>query len=85
MRSRPDEAGNARAASGCAAGAIALINSVGNLGGYVGPFIVGWAKDTTKSFNSGRYFLAASILVGALLTYFIAPSERARRLVERPA
>ena len=27
-----------------AAGAIALINAVGNLGGYVGPFIVGWIK-----------------------------------------
>ena len=28
-----------------AAGGIALINSIGNLGGYVGPFIVGWIKD----------------------------------------
>jgi MFS transporter, ACS family, tartrate transporter len=36
-----------------AAGAIALINAVGNLGGYVGPFIVGWIKDSTGSFQAG--------------------------------
>jgi MFS transporter, ACS family, tartrate transporter len=58
------------------AGAIALINSVGNLGGYVGPLIVGWAKDTTKSFNAGLYFLAASIFLGAVITFFAAPKER---------
>ena len=58
-----------------AAGAIALINSVGNLGGYVGPLIVGWAKDTTKSFNGGLYFLAASIFLGAVITFFAAPRE----------
>ena len=43
-----------------AAGAIALINATGNLGGYVGPFVVGWIKDSTGSFEAGLYFLAAS-------------------------
>src|SRR5229473_908667 len=60
-----------------AAGAIALINSVGNLGGYVGPLIVGWAKDTTKSFNGGLYFLAASIFLGAVITFLAAPKDSA--------
>jgi ACS family tartrate transporter-like MFS transporter len=41
-----------------AAGAIALINSVGNLGGIVGPVRLGWVKDTTNNFSSGFYFLA---------------------------
>ncbi len=41
-----------------AAGAIALINSVGNLGGIVGPVMLGWVKDTTNSFSGGFYFLA---------------------------
>jgi ACS family tartrate transporter-like MFS transporter len=59
-----------------AAGAIALINSVGNLGGYVGPFMVGWAKDATGRFNAGLYFLAGSTLLGAVITFFAAPAER---------
>jgi len=51
-----------------AAGGIALINSIGNLGGYVGPFIVGWIKDSTKSFEMALYFLAAcSLALGAVV------------------
>jgi ACS family tartrate transporter-like MFS transporter len=53
-----------------AAGGLALINSIGNLGGYVGPFIVGWIKQSTDSFEMGVYFLAACAFASALLTYF---------------
>jgi ACS family tartrate transporter-like MFS transporter len=53
-----------------AAGSIALINAVGNLGGYVGPFAVGWIKDSTNSFEAGLYVLAASALLGAVITFF---------------
>jgi ACS family tartrate transporter-like MFS transporter len=52
-----------------AAGAIALINATGNLGGYVGPFIVGWIKDSTGSFEAGLYFLAACSLACAAITF----------------
>jgi ACS family tartrate transporter-like MFS transporter len=55
-----------------AAGAIALINAVGNLGGYVGPFAVGWIKDSTGSFQAGLYFLAACSLACAVITFFAA-------------
>jgi ACS family tartrate transporter-like MFS transporter len=55
-----------------AAGAIALINAVGNLGGYVGPFVVGWIRDSTKSFEAGLYFLAACSLMAAVITLFAA-------------
>jgi ACS family tartrate transporter-like MFS transporter len=55
-----------------AAGAIAMINATGNLGGYFGPFIVGWIKDSTQSFNAGLYFLAACSLMAAVLTFFAA-------------
>jgi D-galactonate transporter len=51
-----------------AAAGIALINSFGNLAGFVSPFLVGWLKDTTQSTNSGMYLLAASLLLGAALT-----------------
>jgi ACS family tartrate transporter-like MFS transporter len=52
-----------------AAAGIALINSIGNLGGYVGPFIVGWIKESTKSFEMGLYFLAGCAFASALITY----------------
>ena len=53
-----------------AAVGIALINSIGNLGGYVGPFVVGWIKDSTKSFEMGVYFLAGCAFSSALIAYF---------------
>lgn len=55
-----------------AAGAIAMINAVGNLGGYFGPFIVGWIKDSTQSFSAGLYFLSACSLMAAIITFFAA-------------
>ncbi len=55
-----------------AAGAIALINATGNLGGYFGPFIVGWIKTSTNSFEAGLYFLAACSFSCAVITFFAA-------------
>jgi ACS family tartrate transporter-like MFS transporter len=55
-----------------AAGAIAMINAVGNLGGYFGPVVVGWIKDSTQSFEAGLYFLAACSLMAAVITFFAA-------------
>ena len=52
-----------------AAVGIALINSIGNLGGYVGPFVVGWIRDSTKSFEMGVYFLAGCAFMAALIAY----------------
>jgi MFS transporter, ACS family, tartrate transporter len=67
-----------------AAGAIALINATGNLGGYVGPFVVGWIKDSTGSFEAGLYFLAASALGAAVITYF-ATAASGRTAAHAPA
>ena len=53
-----------------AAGGIALVNSIGNLGGFVGPYMVGWIKDSTGSFEAGLYFLAACALASAVLAFF---------------
>ena len=55
-----------------AAGAIASINATGNLGGYFGPFIVGWIKDSTNSFEAGLYFLAACSLLSAIIAFIAA-------------
>jgi hypothetical protein len=43
---------------------------VGNLGGFVGPYVVGWIKDGTGSFAAGLYFLAACALASAVLAFF---------------
>jgi MFS family permease len=55
------------AGTGAAAG-IALINSLGNLAGFVSPYAVGWLKDATGSTDAGVYLLAAAMVVGVLLT-----------------
>jgi MFS transporter, ACS family, tartrate transporter len=51
-----------------AAGGLALINSVGALGGFVGPFTIGWLKDVTGSFNTGLVVLACLGSMSAILT-----------------
>jgi MFS transporter, ACS family, tartrate transporter len=53
--------------AGAAAG-LALINSVGNLGGFVGPWAVGLAKQTTHTFSGGLYALSLIALSGAIIT-----------------
>jgi MFS transporter, ACS family, tartrate transporter len=67
-----------------AAGGIALINSIGNLGGYVGPFVVGWIKNSTNSFETALFFLAACSFASAAIAFFanracnplvVAPAE----------
>jgi nitrate/nitrite transporter NarK len=50
-----------------AAAGIAAINSVGNLAGFVSPYIVGWLKDLTGSTAAGLYVVAAALVLGSLL------------------
>ena len=53
-----------------AAAGIAWINSVGNLGGFFGPSLVGWAKTMTGSFAGGLYALGLCALASALVSLF---------------
>ena len=57
-----------------AAGSIAMINAIGNLGGYFGPFIVGWIKESSGKFEAGLYFLAACSMACALIALFAVRS-----------
>ncbi|HZP60854.1 MAG TPA: MFS transporter [Opitutaceae bacterium] len=50
-----------------AAGSIGLINSVGNLGGFLGPTVLGRIKTETGSFDDGVYFLSALMMVSAII------------------
>ncbi len=52
-----------------AAGAIALINSIGNLAGFGGPYLIGWIKDSTGSTANGLLALAVLPLIGGLLVF----------------
>jgi MFS transporter, ACS family, tartrate transporter len=53
--------------TGAAAG-IALINSVGNLGGFVGPYLIGLVRNRTNSFAGALIVLALFPLIGAIVT-----------------
>ena len=50
-----------------AAGAIGMINSCGNLGGFVGPYLTGWIKTATGSFAGAYVYLACSLTAAGLL------------------
>ncbi|BEU22252.1 MFS transporter [Paraburkholderia caribensis] len=65
------------AGTGAAAG-IALINSIGNLAGFLSPYAVGWLKQATSTNAAGMYMLAAFMVLGGVLAVSV-PS----RLVNR--
>jgi ACS family tartrate transporter-like MFS transporter len=64
-----------------AAAGIALINAVGNLGGFVGPSVMGWLRDATGGYSGGMLVLAGALLLAAALVVTIElplETERAR-------
>jgi MFS transporter, ACS family, tartrate transporter len=52
-----------------AAGAIALINSIGNLAGFGGPYLIGWVKETTGNTSTGLLVLSLLPLAAGLLVF----------------
>jgi MFS transporter, ACS family, tartrate transporter len=62
-----------------AAGGIALINALGNLGGFVGPFFVGWMKDLTGAFASGLFGLAAFMILSGVIVLILGHDTRLDR------
>jgi len=61
-----------------AAAGMAFVNSVGNLGGFFGPYMIGWLKDTTGSFTAGLYGLAGMLTLAALSAPLIKLVRRER-------
>ncbi|WHQ69551.1 MFS transporter [Methylorubrum extorquens] len=59
-----------------AAVGIATINSIGNLGGFVGPWAIGWIKDRTGSFTGGLIFVAGLLILSAVVTLIVARTGR---------
>ena len=61
-----------------AAGGLAFINSIGTIGGFVGPYAVGWLRDATGSFNAGLMVMAALLAMSAAMSWslkFVVRSE----------
>ncbi|HTI38470.1 MAG TPA: MFS transporter [Vicinamibacterales bacterium] len=58
-----------------AAGGIALINSVGNTGGFVGPYVMGYVRDHTGSFSAGMLVMGASLVGTAALAMVARRTE----------
>lgn len=63
-----------------AAASIGLINSLGNLGGFAGPYIVGYLSKATNSFLGGVLYLSLSALVAACLILSLRATEQGRPL-----
>jgi len=61
--------------AGAAAG-IAMINSIGNLGGFAGPFVIGWLKGVSGSYAGGLYLVAATLAVSAIVTLLLSRQQR---------
>jgi ACS family tartrate transporter-like MFS transporter len=62
-----------------AAGGIAVINSVGNIGGFAGPYIVGAAREATGNFSAGLWVMAGCLAAGVVIAMLLARSERGGR------
>jgi MFS family permease len=61
-----------------AAACVGLINSVGNLGGFVGPLMMGYLVTRTKSFAAGMLYLVGSLFLSSILMLLVkAGRERA--------
>jgi nitrate/nitrite transporter NarK len=52
-----------------------LVNALGNTGGYFGPFIAGWLKETSGSLNLPFEALGVGILVAAALSCFLPKAK----------
>jgi ACS family tartrate transporter-like MFS transporter len=63
-----------------AAASIGLINSIGNLGGFAGPFVVGYLSTATNSFLGGVLYLSVSALVAAGLILSLRARKQSQAL-----
>ena len=66
-----------------AAGGIALINTIGLLGGFLSPTIIGWAKTATGSLQAGLYVMVALLALGAGLLLAIRLPSRTEVVAQR--
>lgn len=59
-----------------AAGGLALIVSIGNLGGFAGPFLIGLIREATHNFTLSLLAVAAILLLGAMCMFLLGDPAR---------
>jgi MFS transporter, ACS family, tartrate transporter len=62
-----------------AAGGLAFINSIGALGGFFGPFLMGWLREVTGSFTAGILVMSGVLLASGLLALALASDTSGER------
>ena len=68
-----------------AAGGIALVNSIGNLSGYVGPQVIGVIKDATGSYDGGIWFLAGCAFLAGVIVLLLGHKPEFEKISDRAA
>lgn len=63
-----------------AAASIGLINSLGNLGGFVGPLMMGYLVTRTRSFTAGLLYLVGSLCLSGILMLAVGTGRRRNAL-----
>jgi nitrate/nitrite transporter NarK len=51
-----------------AAGGLAMVNAIGNLGGFAAPYATGWLRDMSGNFSSACYVMGAIMAIGGVIT-----------------
>ena len=59
-----------------AAGGLALINSIANLGGFVGPYAIGWIKDATGEATLGLVVLAVGPIMAGVVIFLMGHDSK---------
>lgn len=67
-----------------AAAGIALVNAVGNIGGFVGPTVIGWLRSRTPGFGASLLLVAGFLVLAAALTVALPQQGRRTPLPARP-
>lgn len=68
-----------------AAGATGLINSVGNLGGWVGPYLVGFIKTSTGSYKGAYIYLSVSMIIAGIVMLTLKQKLSADVSIQQPS
>jgi ACS family tartrate transporter-like MFS transporter len=64
-----------------AAAGFALINSVGNLGGFFGPYMTGWVRTRTGNYALTLVFLGGFLALSGIIVLLIARSDPKRKAI----
>lgn len=62
-----------------AARAVGMINGVGSVAGFVGPYLFGYLNTQTGSFSIGLFLMALSAAAGGLMILYVVPAATAAR------